>query len=216
MKLFFAMLFLTIGLFASPTQVSVDLVGIGDGVTTYIGPNDVYVSPYTLQINGVDYVALCIDALDESAENSPWIADIDVLPNISNTYHPSSLTNYEEEVYLYNQITASGVSATSQTALQLAAWSIFDPTILGSLPNSTTKTEAYTDVILAQSFVSDRLPGVNLSNYQIVSSPEGQVEQQEFIIDGVPVSNVPETSTLFMLGTGLFMISYGRQKIGKG
>ncbi len=78
-----------------------------DGATKY----NVYIGPYTLQVNGQDYSSMCIDFFDESHVGDTWSAYVTQVgsSNLSDTYHPSDSKEYEEDSYLLSQILKPGV-----------------------------------------------------------------------------------------------------------
>lgn len=115
---------------APVTSATVTLTGPGSpAVTQGIGSENVSIGPYTLNIGGVSYPALSINFSDHTALNTIWSANITTLDNrdLGNTYHPGNSNQYLEAAYLFNQINTPGLSTEDRTALQDAAWAIFNP-----------------------------------------------------------------------------------------
>ena len=196
-------IFLFTAALLSATPVStVKLTSPGDPNNVILG--NIYVSPYGMQINGQTYAAMCIDYPDESYLNKPWQAYVTPLSggNFSNTYHgadSNAAQEYEEEAYLYGQMTTLSVTdpnySTERTDIQEAAWVITDPGYTPSDPNG-----AQSWLTLAQ----NNYGSVNLANFEIVSDTNaGSGRNQEFIID------TPEPDSLALLATGFLFAGVG-------
>ncbi len=200
MKIIFTFLLGAALLSATPIGTTVKLVNAGD--PTNIINDGVYISPYEMQINGKDYAAMCIDYMDESYLNTPWQANITPLSsgNFSNTYHHSDSNvaqEYEEEAYLYSQITMPGISDQTRTDIQKAGWLITDSSY------TTSDVNASSWVTLAE----DNYGSVNLSNYEIVSDVNmGNGRNQEFMV------GTPEPGTLTLLSAGLLLVGFGAKR----
>lgn len=193
---------------ASPVQTtSVKLVNAGNPVVTVNSvtidgdrKTNVDIGPYTLQINGQDYAAMCIDFFDESNVGDQWNAYTTAVgsSNLSNTYHPSDGKEYEEDAFLFSMITAPGVTSTQRTGIQEAAWDIMAYGITNS---------SYKYLIGDNSYIDEALNGystMNLSGYEIISDDVAGCEQ-EFIIDAPPTPSVPEPASCALMGTGLLL-----------
>lgn len=163
-----------------------------DGDTKY----NVSIGPYTLQVNGQDYSAMCIDFFDTSHVNDTWNAYVTQVggSSLSDTYHPSDGQEYEEDAYLLSQITQSGAD---RTGIQEAAWDIMAYGITNSSYKYLIGDNSYIDAALAD------YNKINLSGYEIVSDTVAGHEQ-EFLID-VPSTGVPEPGSFLLLGAGLLM-----------
>jgi hypothetical protein len=195
MKLFSTFLIAAAALTAAPiTQVK--LVNAGspvdtvsrvtiDGVTKY----NVDIGPYTLSINGANTAAMCIDFFDDSNVGDVWNASVTQVgsSNLSNTYHPSYGQEYEEEAYIFSQITKSGAD---RTGLQEAAWDIMAYGITNSSYKYLIGDNSYIDAALAD------YNKINLSGFEIISDTVAGCEQ-EFIVDA------PEPGSLLLLSAGL-------------
>ena len=197
MKLFTTFLIAAAALSAAPiTQVK--LVNAGspsdivnrvtiDGDTKY----NVYIGPYTLSMNGQNMAAMCIDFFDDSNVGSTWNAYVTQVgsSNLSNTYHPTYGQEYEEEAYLFSQITQPGAD---RTGLQEAAWDITAYGITNSSYKYLIGDNSYIDAALAN------YNKINLSGYELVSDTIAGAEQ-EFIVCA------PEPGSLTLLGAGLLL-----------
>lgn len=190
---------------ASATPINVQLVNAGsptdiassvktDGVTK----SNVYIGPYTLSLNGTTTPAMCIDFFINSVVGSSYTANVTQVgsSNLSNTYEPSEGQEYEEEAYLFSQITQSGISNSRRTAIQQAAWDITAYSITNRSYRYLIGDNSYIDAAL-----SNYSKYANVG-YEIVSDTTKSGEQ-EFIIDQ-PTSVTPEPSSLvLMLGPAL-------------
>ena len=197
MKLLWSFLVGAALLSASPVGTTVELISPGD--PTNIIHNNIYISPYEMQINGHDYAALCIDYLDESYLNDPWQANITPLSslNFSNTYHHADANvaqEYEEEAWLYSQITVPGISNQTRTDIQKAVWLITD--------SSYNPSDAQASYWVGQA--ESNYGSINLNDFEIVSDVNtGNGRNQEFMVC------TPEPGTLMLLGTGLLLAGFG-------
>jgi PEP-CTERM motif len=158
-----------------------------DGETKH----NVYIGPYTLQINGQDYSALCIAFNDTSHVNDTWNAYITQISsgNFSNTYHPTYGQEYEEDAYVMSQILKPGAD---RTGLQEAAWDIMAYGITNSSYKYLIGDNSYIDAALAN------YSTMNLAGYEIVSDTTVNGEQ-EFLVCA------PEPGSLMLLGAGLVL-----------
>lgn len=198
MKLFTTFLIAAAALSAAPITTQVKLVNAGspsdivnkvtiDGDTKY----NVYIGPYTLSLNGQNTAAMCIDFFDGSNVGDTWNAYVTQVgsSSLSNTYHPTYGQEYEEEAYLFSQITQTGAD---RTGLQEAAWDITAYGITNSSYKYLIGDNSYIDAALAD------YNKINLSGYEIVSDTVAGAEQ-EFIVCA------PEPGSLMLLGAGLLM-----------
>lgn len=182
--------FLFAGALLSAAPVNVTLVDAGNGVND----GHYYVGPYTLNVDGEVMKALCIDPTHESDPGNQWLANLtnlsaasSAVPGLSNTYLGNAgLQKYEEEAYLFNLITAPGVTNSARITIQHAMWNIVDP---GFAPDAS-----------AQSYIDqaeDNLGSINPHYYTIVSDVNHQY--QEFM-----VADAPEPASFGLLGLAVF------------
>jgi hypothetical protein len=193
---------LTAAAHANPIQVTLYDAGnpadIASSVT--IGnstKNNVYIGPYTLEINGQFLQAMCIDFNIASVVGTTYSANVTTIgsSNLANTYAPSQAQMYQEEAYLFNQITQTGAD---RTAIQEAAWDISNFNI--------------TSDINVLSFFADNIGSITVAGYingavDNYSSMTGQYQvisdvvkggEQEFITNALPSSVTPEPSSLML------------------
>ncbi|MBV9760248.1 MAG: PEP-CTERM sorting domain-containing protein [Acidobacteriaceae bacterium] len=195
MKLFSTFLIAAAALSAAPiTQVK--LVNAGSPVDTVskvtidgVSKYNVDIGPYTLQINGQNMAAMCIDFFDESNVGDVWNAYVTQVgsSNLSNTYHPTDGQEYEEEAYLFSQITKAGAD---RTGLQEAAWDITAYGITNSSYKYLIGDNSYIDAALAN------YNKINLSGFELISDTVAGCEQ-EFIVA------TPEPGSLLLLSVGM-------------
>jgi hypothetical protein len=193
----------TIGLAATfVTATPVTLTSAGSLIV-----GNAYISPYTLDVGDTDYAAECFDLFDQSYVGQSWQANLLTLSDPTELYFQSSpnyLLDYEAEIWIFNQATKPGIVAAQQTALQYAAWSLFDP---ASPTNSLSNAYALEALSAAQ----QGLLGINLADYRFVESPlSASPRAQAFVIQ---VSEAPENDTWVYLGGGLVGVGLiGRKK----
>jgi len=173
-----------------------------------------YVGPYTLVVNGVTLLGLCVDFSHQSGVGYSWNAFQTPVTSagMNNTYvyqasasNPNvdaiTLRTYEEEAYLYRKIVAALLPA-DRIAIQEAAWSItysgFD---ISNNPEAQMWAAAAMDPANYQR--------VNLAGLVIYSDAGGiRGGEQEFISIGVadPVGVVPEPGALGLIA-GLLAVA---------
>ena len=120
--------FLLAGMVASAAPITTTVTLTNAGNPTNVIHDGIYIGPYTLTINGQDYAALCIDYRDESNIGSSWSAYLTPVAggNFAHTYHGSQGSNaqvsqeYEEEAYLFSQITKPGTTDQQRIDIQEA------------------------------------------------------------------------------------------------
>ena len=202
--LFSALCTAATALTASATPLSVKLVNAGspadiassvtiDGVTKF----GVYIGPYTLSINGgANTLAMCIDFNIVSNVGSTYNAYETGVgsSNLANTYAPTKGQEYEEEAYLFSQITQTGISNSTRTAIQEAAWDITAYGITNSSYKYLIGNNSYINTALA-----DYSSMANVG-YEIISDTTKNGEQ-EFITYSAPApsSVTPEPSSLVLM-----------------
>lgn len=195
MKLFTAFFIAAAALSAAPiTQVKLVNAGSPSVIASSVTidgdtKTGVYIGPYTLQMNGTNYAALCIAFNDTSHVNDTWSAYVTQVgsSNLSNTYHPTFGQEYEEDAYIYSQIVKPG---SDRTGLQEAAWDIMSYGITNSSYKYLIGDNSYIDAALAN------YGKMNFSGYEIVSDTVAGAEQ-EFLVCA------PEPGSLMLLGAGL-------------
>lgn len=192
------------GAVLSAAPVNVTFVNAGTPVVYAYGAD---VGPYTLNINGKNVAAMCMD--DFLYVSGTWSANETVAnsSNLNNTYQGNTSKTilghsytgsqlYTAEAYLFSEITKSGADRGD---IQEAAWAIMDSNTLASLVNSKN-----TNVL---NFVSDAIghsSSFNASGYTIVSQV-GAHNEQEFMI-----ASAPEPSTYALFGSGILAVALSR------
>lgn len=183
---------------ASATPIPVTLASPGNlidpsvtvGKTTI---NNVYIGPYTLNLNGVLTSAMCIDFNIDTPLNASWTANVTSVgsSDLSKTYSPSDRQEYEEEAYLFSKITAKGAD---QTGIQIAAWDIMYYGITSSSYTSQLSDNSYIDQALAN------YSSVNFNNFAIVSDTTIDGVQEFIVATPEPSSLVLSLAPALMMG----------------
>ena len=182
---------------ASP--ISVSLLNAGNGAIDSTGKY--YVGPYTLSLNGVSTLAMCMDDFVEDQLGDKWSANVTAvtssnysgtyLGNAGKTIYGQSYTSaqtYHAEAYLFSLISKPGAN---QADIQEAAWVIMDPS------NVT-----YSSLAGVQSYLlaaADNYQSFNGSGFNIVSDVT-TFGAQEFMVSTTPT---PEPASIAFVGCGL-------------
>jgi hypothetical protein len=185
------------------------LFGLGNGQ----GWNDgsAFTGYVTLRNDGVNYTALCIDALHETAANSTWnalyvpLSDTAVLNAVMAAYFPSiPSAAYTTKLYadVVGFLMMAGAGETLTNNLQHEVWGQLDP---AQYDGSSLATSA-SAVVSNGSFTDSHgnQVGFNPANFGLVADANyvrgGQL-QQLFIVD--PPTGAPEPASTFLIGAGL-------------
>src|SRR5271170_646379 len=206
------------------TTVSIEIASPGNinaSQNQNVVADGFYVGPYTLVINGVTTLGLCVDFSHQSGLGYSWSAFQTPVTStgMNNTYvyqenagnsslDALTLQTYEEEVYLYRQI-VSTLLPSARIAIQEAAWSITD-----SAFDISNNQEAQVWAAAAKNPAN--YGQVGLSGIYIFSDVRGiNGGQQEFIADpgsvAAPVDVVPEPAALGLVA-GSLGVAYIRRR----
>ncbi len=190
--------FFLFGALLSAAPVSVSFVDAGNSVVWGYGFE---VGPYTLNVNGQNTPAMCMDDFNETSGS--WTANETSVSgsDFSGTYLGNTTLNiagytvtsgqiYTAEAYLFSLITTPNADRAN---IQEAAWAIMDPTTLNRiLSGNNTQVEQYLSMAV------DNYSSFDASGYQILSQVNpGSHPQQEFI------TATPEPASFALLGAGL-------------
>jgi hypothetical protein len=201
--------------FAAMSQVSgatnLQLTGTG-GTAVNIGSESVYVYPYDFSVNGSSATTqlMCLSFNDEITVGESWSVNADTIAQAANG-NSTLLTNYEEDAWLYSQITPSSTQA-QETLIQFAVWDILDPLGVGvaSDPYWTANSSGIQNLITqASNAVGSESP--DFFNQFVVYVPDHDPSYYTSANGypyGIPqtfigTSPTPEPGSLALLGTGL-------------
>lgn len=194
---------------AAATPVSVSLVNPGAPAVIESSSN-VYVGPYTLNINGTNVAAMCMDDFYETSGS--WTANVTMANSgdLSNTYLGNQSYNvdgfqfsssqiYQAEAYLDSEILGPGAD---RIHIQDAAWTIMDY-VTGHTAHSNNDPTV-------NSFISDAAANsgsFNDASYSIISQVNpGSNAEQEFMV------STPEPATWSLLGGALLLVTLVRRQ----
>ena len=141
---------------------------VADSVTlTGAGPANqggVYVYPYTLNIDGTTFAAICDDYSHEVYVGESWTANIYSFSQYqSGRFGSEGLQNYEEAAWLLSQIPSAGASEVGD--INFAVWSIFTSGVPVQPKTGTLDGSAYW-LTQAMTAANNNFYGMNFSNYR--------------------------------------------------
>ena len=195
--------------------VQIQFIDTPTGVSD--GPD--YVLPYAITVDGVAFLAICYDTLDNIVNGQTWSADELTLDQVAtNNFFgtgPGTFEKYEEVAWLSLQ---SYTSAADQIDLQHNIWNVFGSGP-GGQPYAVNEGLGTYSAALA-SAQANNFADVDFSHVVFlvpVDSIAGSAPGQAFIID-LPFSNnsdvpAPEPGTIVMLGGGLAGIAIARRRL---
>ncbi|HLH02298.1 MAG TPA: PEP-CTERM sorting domain-containing protein [Bryobacteraceae bacterium] len=173
-----------------------------------------YYGPYTLNVNGVNVQAMCMDDFLHVSGGEKWTANATAAnsSNLSQTYLGSGDLGattrtingttysasqvYTAEVYLFSQLIQPKADTTD---IQQAAWDIMDANSLKNDKNNTA----------VQGYITTAFNNLNFNTqYYTILSQSGTYSgnsAQEFI-----VSSTPEPASLALFGSGILAAGLAR------
>ncbi len=171
-----------------------------DPIAPVAAENGAPAGPYLLTFDGNSILGMCMD--DFRGADGTWTVNVTSLanPNLGNTllgnsadvfgYQFTSTQMYSMEAYLFQEIIKPDADRAN---IQLAAWSLMDPTTLnGVVGSNNTTVENY----LYAAY--DNLSTIDTGAFQILTDVNGT--HQEFM------TSTPEPGSLALLGAGLFAV----------
>ncbi len=201
--------------FAAISQVSgatnLQLTGTG-GTAVNIGSESVYVYPYDFSVDGSSATTqlMCLNFNNDITMGESWSVNVDTVAQAANG-NSTLLTDYEEQAWLYSQITPS-TSQSQQTLIQFAVWDILDPSGVGTSSDpywNANSTDILNLINQASTAVGGESPDFfNQFAIYVPDHDSSYYTAANGYPDGVPqtfigASPTPEPGSLALLGTGL-------------
>jgi hypothetical protein len=201
--------------FAAISQVSgatnLQLTGTG-GTAVNIGSESVYVYPYDFGVDGSSATTqlMCLNFNNDITMGESWSVNVDTVAQAANG-NSTLLTDYEEQAWLYSQITPS-TSQSQQTLIQFAVWDILDPSGVGTSSDpywNANSTDILNLINQASTAVGGESPDFfNQFAIYVPDHDSSYYTAANGYPDGVPqtfigASPTPEPGSLALLGTGL-------------
>lgn len=192
----FAVLFAVATAGLAHASVVVTLDGYPAGITD--GTN--FVGPATLTVAGVEYSAVCYDALDQASINETWNANVYGMVDLSAGAYFINQSNYttKYEQVSYLSTLFSPANEAQWVDIQHTLWSVFDPG--GYMADPTL-------IAAANLAIST---GYDFSPFRYIDSPPGSNPLvQGFIVDNpnIGLTPGPEPGTWFLMCSGVLLMA---------
>jgi hypothetical protein len=201
MRILFVGLILLAGSLDAPAE-TVTLSGLGNGN----GWNDgaYYTGYVTLDFNGTNYAALCIDALHETYGNS-WdavyvpLSDTTTISSVMLAYFGTSdpgvyLPKLSTDISGYLALTGVGENVALNNAIQHNVWAQFAPNL-------------YEDTGLLKPYSGDSGDTGMFGLIVDANYANGGRLEQAFLVDPLIGAETPEPASALLIGTALAGIS---------
>ena len=183
---------------ATISFVAVD--GVSDGLS--------YVSPYTVQIEGQRYRAMCYDLANHVSVGQVWQANLLTIDDLSGAYYfgrPDAENKYRKAGWYYSELMKVS-DAESRIGIQHAAWLLFD----SSGPSAgAAPWQAAADVA-----ANDHYGSMDFSSLRFIEAVSGAPRVQGLLVGGFSssASEVPEPSTWTAVVAGCGLLVLGRRR----